>query len=900
MKMMHTLQRLTGLLLLVVLTTPLMRAQTVDRAAATMLETAIQAEIVDGDLDRAIELYRQILTRFANARAVAAQALLHLGQCYEQRGDPQARQTYQRLLREYGDQSGAVGIAQTRLAALEDAPTGIDPTEVLVRDVSTRPSAPIARGDGDGGFVIFSDLAVHNVKTGENRRLTTAARSAAYPVVSPDGRQVAYLSWSGDLQQNLRQVRSGHAGSRAAGAELRMVGMDGKGDRLLARATDVPWLRPFAWSPDGRQILAVFERTDGSNEIALVSVADGSARVLKSLQWRAPQAMSFSPDGQYISYEVPSPRNAQQLDLNILPINGRPSTPLLERRFLMTLGGQRAATWSGEQQAIHVLNRLSFGPRSGDIERVGKLGIDAYIEEQLSPERIPDPVVDAKLSSFTSLKMTIPELLEQGGPVAPVGVRRRATVFERRAIVEHPAPGAAGSLSSAPLPAGEQARRATFQDRPKDEEIHTARILRAVYSERQLYEVMVDFWMNHFSINHGDHQLTANFEEDVVRRHTMGRFEDLLMAVAKHPRMMLYLDNWRSSAPADVIQKRVANLKATVTGEEYVALLERMPFLEGAKGLNENYARELMELHTLGVDGGYTQQDVVEVAKILTGWTISGRGIINGREDDGVFAFDPLLHVDSDKVVLGQKITSGGIEEGEALVKMLARHPATARFLATKLARRFVADDPAADVVDAASRTFQRTGGNIREVLRTIFASSAFRSPGAYRAKIKKPLELVVSSLRAVNAEFTDWDVYRTFFQNRRGILSQMGEKPYNYEAPDGNPDVGAAWMNSNALLVRLDFANALGTNRLAGVKSDVRAAQPLLEQLGLPRPTPAQIEQTRAMLQKQTSSALNAPSMSQNMMAGSSASDANAGASIDPAAIVVATMLGSPQFQKR
>ena len=866
--------------------------------AAMMLEKAIQQELVDGDLPGAIERFERILAQFSDDRSASARALWHLGQCYEQLGDPRARQMYERLLREYADDNLAAR-ARTRLEALlEDLDEG-EPAEVQVREVWSQPAPFTPTGQN---MVIFSDLAVINRQTGETRRLTSGARSTAYPVVSPDGQHVAYLSWSGDLQERFR-ANSGDVWVRREGAELRMVRTNGSDDRALLSSGRVPWLRPFAWSPDGKQILAVIERKNLSREIALVGVDDGSLRTLTSLPWLSPQGMGFSPDGGFIAYEVATPRNARQRDFFILPVEGggRGTTRgPVERRYSLALGGQRAASAPTEEQlAVHTLNRLGFGPRPGDLDRVKSIGIEAYIDEQLHPERIPDPVVDAKLASFSSLRMDIPELLARTGPVVPEAARRRATIFERRELAERA--GMVPPLLGATAEDSTEARRVMLRDRPRDLEIHTARLVRAVYSERQLYEVMVDFWMNHFNVNLGDHQMTPHFEEQAIRRHTLGRFEDLLMAVAKHPRMLYYLDNWRSSAPADIVQKRVAALKPSASGDEYIALLERQAFLDANKGLNENFARELMELHTLGVDGGYTQQDVGEVAKVLTGWTISGKGLVNGREDDGLFAFDPIMHVDGDKTVLGRTIKAGGLDEGDALLKMLAAHPSTARFISTKLARRFIADEPPPAVVDAAARTFQQTGGDIRRVLETILTSPQFRSVEAHQAKIKKPLELVVSSLRAVSAEFADFDAYGPFFAgNSQGILNRMGERLYRYEAPDGNPDVGSAWMNSNALLARLDFANALATGRLQGVTGNLRSAQRLLEQLGLPRPTPAQLEQTKAMLQKSaTSTAAPAGMQSSTMMAGGSAAAA-APAPIDPTALAVAAMLGSPQFQKR
>jgi uncharacterized protein (DUF1800 family) len=344
---------------------------------------------------------------------------------------------------------------------------------------------------------------------------------------------------------------------------------------------------------------------------------------------------------------------------------------------------------------------------------------------------------------------------------------------------------------------------------------------------------------------------------------------------------------------------RVAKARETADTGGQLALLERMPFLKESKGLNENFARELLELHTMGVDSGYTQQDIIEVAKILTGWTIGSQGFANAREDDGVFFFDPMMHVDGDKVVLGQTFRGGGVEEGEALLKMLAHRPETARFISTKLARRFIADDPPDAVVEAASRTFLETGGDIREVVRTILTSRQFRSSEYHRGKIKKPFELVASSLRAVNASFAELATYSSLVGGNRTFIGRMGEKLYNYEAPDGNPDVGPAWMNSNALLVRLEFANALATGKVLGVTADLGAAASLLDQLGISRPTAQQIEQHRAMLQ---AAAAATPGMGgRSMMMG--AGDAQAAATappVDPAAVAVAVMLGSPQFQKR
>lgn len=894
---------IAGLLVSALVASPSVLAQEGDKAAV-MLEVATQAELVDGNLEAAIKLYQQILVSFSAERPVAAAALLGLGRCYEQLGHPKARETYERIVNQYGDQSRAVSAAAVRLHALADqARGGEDRSEVVVREVWSRPAPMVS---SNSNFVIFSDLSVHNPATDETRRLVKGARSAAYPVLSPNAfpanrRHVAYLSWSGDLQASLKQAQGGRA-ALPARIELRVVRVDGSDDRALVSTRDVPWLRPLAWSPDGEQILTDFERRDGNHELALVSIDDGSIRVIKSVGSMAPQEVGFSPDGRYIGYHLPAPRDSRRLDLFVVPVEQGRGPAGAERRYTITLGPDGAARPASQQQAIHVLNRLTFGPRPGDVDRVAAQGIEAYIDAQLHPERIPDPVVDAKLAPFAALNMGLEELLERGGPVAPQAVRSRASIFEKREMADRAARGQRRvAEDNTVLPTSDKSRRVLLAGRPEPDEIQRARLVRAIYSERQLFELMVDFWMNHFSINHGDHQQTPHFEEQVIRRHALGKFEDMLMGVAKHPRMLNYLDNWRSSAPADAMQQRLDALKPTLSDEQYLALMARAPFLAQAKGLNENYARELMELHTLGVDGGYTQKDVIEVAKVLTGWTVSGEGIVNGREEDGVFRFDPLLHIEGDKVVLGRTIKAGGVDQGEQVIQMLGRHPSTARFIATKLARRFVADDPPAEVVQAAARTFEQTSGDIKAVLRTIFSSPQFLAGEAYRAKIKKPLELIVSSLRATKAEIETDSFYTRLLQNRQGLLAQMGERLYTYEAPDGNPDVGAAWMNSNALLVRLDFANMLATGRLQGVKVDLPSARQLLGQLGTPQPTAQQIQQTRAMAQTAAARPrVAAGKDSMMMMKGPSEPSADAAGEADPAALVVAAMLGSPQFQKK
>ena len=569
-----------------------------------------------------------------------------------------------------------------------------------------------------------------------------------------------------------------------------------------------------------------------------------------------------------------------------------------------------------DQQIIHVLNRLGFGPRPGDIERVREMGIEAYIERQLDPASIPDPIVETMLETYSALEMSLPELLDAYTPPARLALRRRASIYEKRRLADARAAGLEYWKSGAANTA--EGRATMLADRPFDYQIMNAKVIRGLYSERQLQELMADFWMNHFSIqfgNGGDGFFANHFEERIIRPRTMGRFEDLVMAVAKHPSMLYYLDNWKSSAPADVVQARLAALEATLDHEDSLTLRERTVFYDENQDLNENYARELMELHTVGVDAGYTQDDVIALAKVLTGWTVVPGDSVSGREGDGVFTFDPLMHVDGDKTVFGYTVASGGVEEGEQVIRMLANHPAAARFISTKLVRRFVADEPPAELVAAASRTFKDTHGDIREVLRTILTSPQFLSVDHHQVKIKKPLELVFSALRAVDAKI-NMDVASRWVaggnQQRGGSpVARMGELVYNYPAPDGNADVARAWMNTNSLMERLRFANIVAAGDLTLVlraqngqrtlvvplieSVDLDRAETLLDQLGLPRPTPDQIAGMQEALKQAAEQ--ERPDMAANTARQRIAPRRQPET---PQELAVATMLGSPGFQKR
>ncbi len=316
------------------------------------------------------------------------------------------------------------------------------------------------------------------------------------------------------------------------------------------------------------------------------------------------------------------------------------------------------------------------------------------------------------------------------------------------------------------------------------------KLLRAIYSNHQLEELLVDFWFNHFNVflnKGGERYLTPAYERDAIRPYVFGKFYDLLLATAKSPAMLFYLDNWQSVAP----QTQRLNQK-------------------NRRGLNENYGRELLELHTLGVDGGYTQQDVIEVARCFTGWTIA-----NPRKGGG-FEYNDKVHDKGQKIVLGHVIPSdGGMNDGLMVLDILAHHPSTAHFISLQLARRFVADNPPPSLINRMAQTFTRTHGDLREVMRTMLASGEFWSEGAYRAKVKTPFEMIVSAVRATNA-----DVQSAY--PLANEIQKLGEPLYRKIEPTGYSSANAEWISSAGLLERMNFALALAHNRLPGVEVNV------------------------------------------------------------------------------
>jgi uncharacterized protein (DUF1800 family) len=429
-----------------------------------------------------------------------------------------------------------------------------------------------------------------------------------------------------------------------------------------------------------------------------------------------------------------------------------------------------------EQKITHFLSRVTFGPTPADVEKVRIKGIIPYLELQLHPENMPDPIVEEKLRKLKTVRLSSQELLEL-----------------------YPPPQQAKAKGMEVSPA--QSPRYVIL------ELQQAKLLRAVYSERQLYEVMVDFWSNHFNVFAGkgaDRWLVTSYDRDTIRPHALGRFRDLLLATARSPAMLFYLDNWLSVNPDSGVNRLRSDTKP--------------PFRHG---INENYARELMELHTLGVDGGYTQKDVGEVARCFTGWTIRRP---RGQPE---FFFDARMHDTGEKIVLGNRIPAGGkIEDGLKVIDLLARHPSTARFIATKLARRFVNDDPPSSLVARLADVFRESDGDIKEMIRAIVKSSELFSPETVQAKVKKPLELVASALRAAGAETNAAPPLLRY-------LVRMGEPLFLAEPPTGFTDVGSTWVSPDMILTRMNFATDLASNRIAGTK--VKPAENLAMVLAAP-----------------------------------------------------------------
>ncbi|MDD5543768.1 MAG: DUF1800 domain-containing protein [Acidobacteriia bacterium] len=482
-------------------------------------------------------------------------------------------------------------------------------------------------------------------------------------------------------------------------------------------------------------------------------------------------------------------------------------------------------TLSGNEQIIHVLNRLTYGIRPGDVERVQETGLKNFIEQQLHPESIADSQVAQKLSGLDTLSMGSLELAAIFPPpnvIKQIQQAMAATEDKMAGEAGQEPAGSPGALKKAQQRRLEimealAAQNPDMQFRNPQEvirQLQQSEVLRAVYSERQLDEEMVNFWENHFNIFAGkgaDRWLLTEYDRDVIRPNALGKFKDLVEATAHSPAMMFYLDNWLSVDPnARLDNPHPRNVRRFGRfGQPIPSARPQQQANLARRGLNENYARELMELHTLGVDGGYTQKDVTEVARCFTGWTIR-----NPRQG-GDFFFNPRLHDNGTKVVLGHTIHNHGEQDGEEVINILVHHPSTAHFIAKKLVTRFVSDTPSASLVDRVAQTYLKTDGDIREMLRTIFYSPEFNSKDAYRAKVKSPFELVVSAIRTSGGDTT---ASPALLQ----LIARMGQPLFQYQAPTGYPDRADEWLNSGTLLTRLNFAMALAANKIPGTNVDL------------------------------------------------------------------------------
>jgi uncharacterized protein (DUF1800 family) len=581
---------------------------------------------------------------------------------------------------------------------------------------------------------------------------------------------------------------------------------------------------------------------------------------------------------------------------------------------------------SKDEQILHALDRLTFGPRPGDLEAVKKMGLKKWIDLQLHPERIPESaVLAAKIAPLESLRMSQAETaanypppqmiraIAEGrqplpeDPIARAAVERLARRYKVRkdanaagagvgagpfepaiplnqilsndqirtlrngtsdqkkellaglsedklddVVISMPPPMRNQLMASAPTAMRRKMMQSNQPQQVIFSDLAEGKLYHAIYGNRQLEEQMVDFWYNHFNVfldKGADRMMVPTYERVAIRPYVFGHFRQLLESTASSPAMLFYLDNWQSVAPTQVRRPMGARPQ---------------------RGLNENYARELMELHTLGVEGGYTQKDIVEVARCFTGWTI------RNPQQGGEFMYNDRVHDKGEKVVLGVTIPAGGgKDDAEKVLDILAKHPSTARFISRKLAQHFVADEPPPSLIDKMAKTFLATDGDIREVMKTMLASNEFFSAGAYHAKVKTPFEMIASALRATGAEV---DYALPLAQQ----IGQLGEPLYRKVEPTGYSSANAEWVNSASLLGRMNFAIALAQNKLPGVKVD---ATRFLED-----PTHAARQMLFTDATPQTKDAIV------KALADQKVKDPKAGSP----AMVAGLVLGSPDFQRR
>jgi uncharacterized protein (DUF1800 family) len=507
------------------------------------------------------------------------------------------------------------------------------------------------------------------------------------------------------------------------------------------------------------------------------------------------------------------------------------SAPIvLDKKFK---GNLPITVLTADESTLHALNRLGYGPRPGDIERIRKMGLEKWVEQQLHPDSMSDSELDERLQKYPTIMMSSTRLLDEFPPPNQAVKKEGITKAEfkdqqqekRRDAVDQIKKTGNDNLDRAQ----QQLAKMVGPDRIIAE-LSMAKLDRAVYSKRQLEAVMEDFWFNHFNIfaNKGvDKWLVTSHVRDTIRPHTMGKFQDLLVATAKSPAMLFYLDNWLSADPASFqrMQSEIAQRRARYQGifgggaepaprtfpaRSNAPQPNRAAPKKEERGLNENYGREVMELHTVGVDAGYTQQDVIAMAECLTGWTV------HEPRKDPEFFFDERIHAQGKKIVMGRTFDYGGMKDAEEALKFLANHPSTGIFLSRELARHFVSDNPPQSLIDRMADNFAETGGDIRSLLKTMIYSPEFWSKEAYRAKVKTPFELVASTARALEADvvvglpLAQW-------------VGRMGEPLYLCQPPTGYSDKAETWVNTGALLNRLNFALAFASDKMAGATVNLK-----------------------------------------------------------------------------
>jgi len=591
--------------------------------------------------------------------------------------------------------------------------------------------------------------------------------------------------------------------------------------------------------------------------------------------------------------------------------------------------GTPAGAPSERDEIVHVLNRITFGPRPGDVEAVQKMGLHNYIEQQLHPETIDDSAVEQEVAGFDLLQMSATQLAQLFEEERKNNLKKQKLLAANNGQGEIEQP----SANAGPVVNPNQGEQQPMQMTPQDKmakaldqakqyrsvaaigQLEQAKLVRAIDSQRQLQEVLVDFWSNHFNIDMKkgpDRVLKVVDDREVIRPHIWGSFRDLLEASAKSPAMLFYLDNATNTVAHTVTEKEqrfTEMVRERMMENGNGALAPQVPTAGQQKGgINENYGREIMELHTLGVDGGYTQQDVQEVARCFTGWTID--------RQTGEFIFRPKLHDNGSKVVLGHEIPAGGgMQDGETVLDILCSSPATAHHIALEMCQRFVSDDPPPDLVNRIAGVFQQTGGNLRQVTEAILTSPEFLSPANYNNKIKSPLEFAVSAVRASESTIVPQPpapfdkllpsmegsailgrgaaADRLSKRPRQSLnwhIYELGEPLFACTPPTGYKEVSKFWVSPGALIERLNFAMALTQQQVSDIRFN---PQSILNGIDLDNPEAVLNQCVSVLLQN------NITESTKKVLESTALPAQGDSQTVNPSKLI-ALIIGSPEFQRK